>query len=175
MRAQQKYSLVARLFHWLTAVLVIGMIGLGVYMEDLPLSMEKIKVYNIHKSVGVCVFVITVLRILWRLRHPAPALPSEMRRWERIAAHASHFCLYGLLLFMPAVGMLHSWAANFPVVIFDVFTLPALIGPDETLKNALSWTHYLGSLAFAGLISVHVVAALKHHIINKDDVMRRMF
>ena len=94
MRAQQKYSLVARLFHWLTAVLVIGMIGLGVYMEDLPLSMEKIKVYNIHKSVGVCVFVITVLRILWRLRHPAPALPSEMRRWERIAAHASHFCLW---------------------------------------------------------------------------------
>jgi cytochrome b561 len=169
-----KYSRTARGFHWITVVLVIVMMGVGVYMAGLPLSMEKIKIYNIHKSIGFCILILTVLRLFWRLQNPPPPLPETMKAWEISAAHGAHLALYGLLIAMPVVGMMHSWAANFPVVIFDLFTLPSLMAPDESLKGVLKLAHKIGAIAFAVLILVHALAALKHHWIEKDDVLRRM-
>ncbi len=174
MSGEMKYSRTARLFHWLTVLLVLAMFGIGIYMADLPLSMEKIKIYNIHKSIGFCVLIVTLLRLMWRMRTPPPALPETMKDWERKAAHLAHVGLYCLLIGMPVVGVLHSWAANFPVVIFDLFTIPSLLTPDEALKKTLGLTHFLGAIALGGLIVLHVLAALKHHFVEKDDVLRRM-
>ncbi len=168
------YGLAAQGFHWLVAALVLTTIGIALYMTGLPLSPDKIKVYNLHKSIGVTILALAVLRLLWRLASPAPPLPADMAPWERRAARASHVALYGLLFAQPAIGVLHSNAASFPVVVFGVFALPAVIGPDAELKQVLEVVHRWLGRGFLGLICLHVAAALRHHFVLKDDIMRRM-
>ncbi len=169
-----RYGALAQLFHWVTVALVIALIVIAAYMTDLPLGPEKLKVYNLHKSLGVTVLALTVLRMVWRWLSPAPPLPPDMAPWERLAAKTSHLLLYLLLLAQPITGILHSWAANFPVVIFGTLTLPNLTGPAPGLKDFLEETHHLMGWALCGLFLVHAGAALRHHFELKDDVLRRM-
>ncbi len=168
------YGWLAQLFHWVTAVLVFALIGIALYMDGLPLGPEAIKIYNIHKSIGVTVLALTLLRLAWRQIAPPPPLPPGMAGWEVAAARASHFLLYALLLAQPAVGVVHSWSANFPVVIFGLFALPNLTGPNEPLKEALGLAHFVLGWALAGLVLVHIGAALRHHFWLKDTVLARM-
>ena len=169
-----RYGALAQLLHWLVAVLVLGLIAVGWYMTGLPLAPETIKVYNLHKSFGVLVLTLMVLRLLWRLASPAPPLPATMSGAERAAAKASHLLLYLLLFAQPVIGILHSNAANFPIVVFDSVTLPALIGPDDALKKTLATVHFVSGWSILALVGLHVAAALRHHIVLKDDVLRRM-
>ena len=97
-----------------------------------------------------------------------------MPDWERRAAKASHFLLYAILLIQPLVGVLHSWAANFPIVVFGWFTLPNLTGANKALEDILAWTHGTLGWSLVGLVLLHVAAALRHHFVVKDDVLRRM-
>lgn len=170
----RRYGLAAMGFHWLVAALILATIAIAWYMTGLPLSPEKIKVYNLHKSIGVTILALAVLRLLWRLVSPAPPLPGGMAAWERRAAHASHVALYGLLFAQPVIGILHSNAASFPVVVFGLFTLPAAIGPDAELKKLLEAVHGWLGWGFLGLICLHAAAALRHHFLLKDDILRRM-
>ena len=168
------YGALAQGFHWLIFALIVALFAIGWYMEDLPLGPDKIKIYNLHKSIGVLVLSLAVLRLLWRFITPPPPLPSGMADWERRAAAASHVMLYLLIFAQPVIGILHSNAANFPVVVFGSLTLPAVIGPSEALKKALGAAHYWGSWAILGMVVLHAGAALRHHFVVKDDVLRRM-
>lgn len=170
----RRYGGVAQGLHWLIAALVIAMFGLGWTMDDLPLGPDKIRVFNIHKSIGVTILALMVLRLLWRWHSPPPPLPAAMPGWERRAAQASHFLFYLLLLVQPVIGILHTNAANFPLVVYGSLVLPAVIGPDEAFKQALEAAHGLVANAIALLVLVHAGAALRHHFLVKDDVLRRM-
>ncbi len=174
MRAPERYGAVAQGLHWLIAALILLMFGLGWYMVRLPLSQQKFDLYQLHKWFGVTIFGLAALRLLWRLFRPAPPLPASMPAWERTAARTSHGLLYALLFVQPTVGFLQSNAANFPVVLWGVLPLPALIGPDEPLSETLLQVHHLGAFVFMLLVLVHVAAALRHHFLLKDDVLRRM-
>lgn len=172
--SEHRYGVLAQSLHWVIAALVLTMIAVGWYMTGLPLAPETIKVYNLHKSIGVLVLALMVLRLVWRLITPAPALPDSLAGAERIAAKASHLLLYLLLFAQPLIGILHSNAANFPIVVFDSVTLPALIGPDDAFKKILSTVHFVTGWSILALVCLHVAAALRHHILLKDDILRRM-
>lgn len=168
------YGGVAQVFHWAIAALVIGIIALGFYMEDLPLGPQKFELYQIHKSLGLTVLGLVVLRVLWRLFNPPPPLPEDLGGLEKRAAKASHLLLYVLLFAQPAVGFLQSNAANFPVVYWGFLPLPALIGPNEAIADDLLTLHAALGILFATLVIVHSIAALRHHFLLRDDVLRRM-
>lgn len=169
-----RYGAVAQVFHWLIAVLIFIMLALGNYMEDLPLGTRKLELYQLHKSIGITIGILVVLRLLWRLSHPPPALPAGMKPWERLAAGVVHGLLYMMLFVMPLIGFLQSNAANFPVVLWGFVPLPPLIGPDEALSETLVNLHGIGGNLLAVLVIIHVAAALRHHFMLKDDVLRRM-
>ncbi|MGI9484629.1 MAG: cytochrome b/b6 domain-containing protein [Geminicoccaceae bacterium] len=173
--SSQGYGGIARVFHWLTALLILALFALGWYMTDLePSDPSTFNLYQIHKSIGVTVFTLALLRLAWRLTHKAPPWPEHMATWERFAATGAHWALYGLILLQPLLGVLQSNAANFPIVFWGHFELPALIGPSETLDYVLKQLHHLLANALAGLVLLHVGAALRHHIQLKDSVLRNM-
>jgi cytochrome b561 len=172
--ASRRYGPVAQGLHWLVAALVLVMFGLGFYMVRLPLSLEKFNLYQLHKWLGLTVFGLAAVRLLWRLWHPAPPLPAAMPGWERTAARSSHALLYALLFLQPVIGFLQSNAANFPIVLWGVLPLPPLIGPDERLSEILLQAHHIGAFLFTTVVAVHVGAALRHHLLLHDDVLRRM-
>ena len=174
LRARERYGAVAQALHWLIAALVLLMFGLGPYMVGLPLSQEKFDLYQLHKWFGVTIFGLAALRLMWRLWRPAPPLPASMPAWERTAARTSHGLLYGLLFVQPVIGFLQSNAANFPVVLWGVLPLPPLIAPDEPLSETLLQAHHVVGFLFMVVVLVHVLAALRHHFLLHDDVLRRM-
>jgi cytochrome b561 len=170
----ERYGPVAQALHWLIAALIFVMLGLGYYMEDLPEGTGKLELYGLHKSIGITIALLAALRLVWRLLNPPPPLPAGMRPWERRAAGIVHASLYLMLFMQPLVGFLQSNAAGVPVVLWGFVLLPALIGPDEALGETLIGVHAVGGNLLAILVIVHVAAALRHHFVLKDDVLRRM-
>lgn len=172
--SSDRYGVITRGFHWVMALGIIGMLIAGFYMEGLPLSPAKFDWYNWHKSVGSILIVLVVLRYGWRLNNPVPKLPDDMKWHEKLAAHGGHMGLYGLMLAMPLSGWLMSSAAGFPVSVFGWFTLPNLIAADKELTETFKEAHELLAFAIIGLASIHALAALYHHFIRKDYILRRM-
>lgn len=170
----QHYTKLAKLFHWLTAVAVIGMLGLGWYMTSLELSPFMLKVFSWHKWIGICILILTVLRLIWRFRHPAPPLPDDIPPVLRLSANAGHVMLYGLLIGLPLAGWIHSSAAGFPVVWFSVIPLPDLVGPSKPTSDVFSWLHWAGGLLLIALLIAHIGAAIWHHTVKHDDILVRM-
>jgi cytochrome b561 len=170
----ERYGPVAQALHWLIAALIFVMLGLGYYMEDLPEGTGKLELYGLHKSIGITVALLAALRLVWRLFHPPPSLPAGMRSWERRAAGVVHALLYLMLFVQPLIGFLQSNAAGAPVGLWGFWLLPPLIGPDEPLSETLAGLHTVGGNFLAILVIVHVGAALRHHFVLKDDVLRRM-
>jgi cytochrome b561 len=169
----ERYGLVAQLFHWLVVILIITQFVLASFMDDLPLK-QKVATINWHKWVGMTVLMLAVLRLLWRLMNPVPALPSSSPSWQRFAAHASHFLLYTLIFLTPLAGWLMSSARNFPVSWFGVFTFPDLISPNRALYERLHDAHEVLATTLFIVATIHLLAALKHHFIDRDNVLRRM-
>jgi cytochrome b561 len=162
--------------HWLTVLAIIGLGIVGTQMDDLPTGMLKVKVYGLHKSVGLTVLGLTVLRLGWRVFAGAPAL-VPMPRWQRFAAHGSHIALYGLLLAMPLSGwLLHSASssAGYALRWFGLFRVPSLVAYDPAIKHAAHDVHEALFKLILLVAAVHVAAALKHHFVNRDSTLRRM-
>jgi cytochrome b561 len=168
------YTRTAKGLHWLIALLMLGLLGLGFYMHDLPLSPEKLQLYAWHKWAGVTVFLLVILRLAWRVTHQPPALPAGMPKWQQWAAHATHVLLYVLMLAIPLSGWLMSSAKGFQTVWFGVLPLPDLLAKDKALGDLLATLHVSLNLLLVALLVAHVGASLKHHFINKDDVLLRM-
>lgn len=169
-----RYTRTARLLHWLMAALLIGLLGLGFYMHDLPLSPEKLQLYAWHKWAGVSAFLLAALRLGWRLTHTPPTLPGSMPVAHRLAAHAGHALLYVLMFAIPLSGWLMSSAKGFQTVWFGILPLPDLLSKDKALGDLLAQAHLILNLAFVAILAGHIGAALKHHFIDRDDILTRM-
>lgn len=174
MTAIQKYTLPARLLHWLVALGIIAAFALALSFDDMPLSPGKLKLINYHKWIGITVLALAALRLLWRLGHRPPALPAHMAAWEKLAAHAGHALLYLLMFGVPLGGWLYSSAKGYPVVWLGLLPLPNLMDKNEALAGTLKTLHMLGGWSVIALAVLHAAAALKHHFIDRDDVLRRM-
>jgi cytochrome b561 len=169
-----RYNSIAQIFHWVTAALIITQFVLARMAKDLPLGGRKLELLARHKSVGMTVFMLAVLRLAWRLFKKAPPLPANMPKLERLGAHLSHWALYALIFLMPVTGWLMSSAKNYSVSWFHLFTWPNLIAPNERAFEVLKTVHdSLATVLFVVAI-VHMLAALKHHFWHKDDVLKRM-
>ena len=168
------YTPVAKGLHWLMAVLILGLLALGIYMSDLPLSPQKLTLYSWHKWAGVTVFLLVWVRLLWRVMHRPPALPASMAPLMRLAAHAGHGVLYLLMVAIPLSGWLMSSAKGFQTVWFGVLPIPDLLGRDKALGDLLQQVHEALNVLLMLTLAGHVGAALWHHFVLKDDTLRRM-
>ena len=168
------YTRTAKVLHWLMAVLLFGLLALGSYMQDLPLSPEKLQFYSWHKWAGVSAFLLVLLRLLWRITHRPPALPETMPKLLQFAAHAGHLALYGLMLAIPLSGWLMSSAKGFQTVWFGVLPIPDLLDKNKELGDLLQTVHMSLNLLFVVVLLGHIGAALKHHFIDKDDILIRI-
>lgn len=168
------YTKTARALHWAMAVLLIGLIVWGFYMSDLPLSPDKLKFYAWHKWAGVSAFVLVGVRLLWRGMHPPPAWPQSMPRATQWAAHAGHGLLYLLMIVLPLSGWLMSSAKGFQTVYLGVLPIPDLIAKNKDLGEVLAGVHKSLVLLFMAVLAGHIGAALKHHFIDRDDILTRM-
>ena len=169
-----RYTRTAVTLHWIIALLIFAAFPLGVYMHDLPLSPNKLRLYSWHKWTGVTIFLLALLRISWRSTHRPPPLPAAMPSWEKFAAHAIHNLLYVLILAIPLSGWLMSSAKGVQTVWFGVLPLPDLVSKDKALGDSLKAVHESFNFLLFGLVLAHVGAALKHHFIEHDDILARM-
>ncbi len=169
-----RYSGVAIGLHWLIAIAIVGSFSVGLYMADLPLSPQKLKLYSWHKWAGVTIFLFVVVRLGWRLLHRPPELPAAMPAWQRKVAEATHVLLYLLMFAIPISGWLMSSAKGFQTVYFGVLPLPDLLVKNKELGDLLEEVHSLLNFSMAALVVAHLGAALKHHFLDRDDVLTRM-
>jgi cytochrome b561 len=169
-----RYNAVAQTLHWVIAGLIVGQFVLGRMAESLPLGLHKLALLARHKSFGMTILMLAVVRLLWRLTHSAPPLPAGMTTLERAAARGTHAALYALLFAMPLTGWLMSSAKNYSVSWFGLFTWPNLIGRNEAAFDVLRTTHDTLSDVLFAVVVLHILAALKHHFWNRDDVLTRM-
>ncbi|MCA8908989.1 MAG: cytochrome b [Rhodospirillaceae bacterium] len=171
----EKYGAVAKTLHWLIALVIFGMIGLGLYMEDLPRGPQQYEFIQLHKSFGITLLALVVLRLLWRLGNPAPPLPLTTKGYEKFLAHLVHVLLYVAMIVFPLSGWIMISASDFPTgEVFGLFTIPDLIGTDREIGDIAYKVHETMLWVIAGLLALHILGALKHHFISKDDVLRRM-
>ncbi|MBA1147985.1 cytochrome b [Ectothiorhodospiraceae bacterium WFHF3C12] len=172
--SDQHWGLVAQLLHWLIAVLIVVMAALGWYMTTLKISPTMFELYALHKSIGITILTLVVLRVAWRASNPTPALPGHMRTTERRLAHITHGLLYLILFAMPISGYVINSAAAFPLKVFGLFTIPNVIPENEAVKEAAQAFHETLIWVLIGILVLHVAGALKHHFVDRDNVLRRM-
>ena len=173
-----KYSLPAVLLHWLLAMGLVGLFAAGLFMADLPVSPLRLKLFNWHKWAGICVLTLSVLRLVWRLTHQPPPLPDEIQQhmpaWQQLAHQATQYLMYALFFIVPLVGWAYSSASGYPVVVFGVLPLPDFVTTDKALAELIKPWHEISAFALAGLVGLHVAAALKHQFVDKHALLQRM-
>lgn len=180
-----RYTTVAIILHWLIAILLVSLIAVGWWMEDLgeaaragEISFDFTRaVYNWHKTIGILVLLLSLARLGWRFTHPVPALPSTMKSWEALGARAAHIGFYVVMIGMPLIGWAMVSHSSLPTRLFNVegFNLPGLPVPEsEFLHEALESAHSAGAWVIIVLLVLHAGAALKHHFLDRDGVLNRM-
>lgn len=171
-----RYAASSRWLHWLTALLLAVIIPAGIWIRYFEPADQafKMRLYNVHESLGVLVFLLVLLRVVNRRLHPPPPLPQDMPAAMRLAAHATHIGLYALLLLMPLTGFLATNAWGFPLSVFNVLPIPSPLGKDEALAKVLSFLHWCGAIAIGLLILGHLAGVVHHTFIRRDGLLRRM-
>jgi cytochrome b561 len=172
--AFQRYTGVAIALHWLIAAAILGTFLLGQYMTNLQLSPAKLKLYSYHKWIGVTIFLLVLARLAWRVAHRPPPPPVSMPAWQHSAAGIAHFFLYALTLAIPISGWLMSSASGFQVVYLSVIPIPDLLAKDKDMAEQFKQLHEALNWLMVLVVALHVAAALKHHLFDRDDVLRRM-
>lgn len=173
--SETRYTVTAATLHWVVAVMVLVMIVLGWSMQAIPKVPvgPRVNAFNLHKSIGLTILALMVLRTAWRATHPAPGLPP-MPAWQARTAHVVHFLLYVCLFIQPLTGYLGSAFSGYPVKIFG-FVLPAWAPKNDAVKEAMSVAHLLNSCVLVACIVLHLAGALKHTLIDRDGLIRRMW
>jgi cytochrome b561 len=175
MEPSSRYTRTAVVLHWLLVAALLAQIGFGWFLGEVPRGTPARTIYvNLHKSTGMVIGVIILLRLYWRLTHPAPPLPSFMPLWERVAAHWSHVLLYVCMIVMPLSGYVASNFSKYGVNFFNSIKLPPWGVDDSAIYNVFNTTHVITSFIFVTLIAVHVLAALQH-LFRRDGVFTRMW
>nr|VFK66709.1 MAG: Cytochrome b561 [Candidatus Kentron sp. UNK]VFK72180.1 MAG: Cytochrome b561 [Candidatus Kentron sp. UNK] len=173
-RNEQGIHIISRGLHWLLAILMIGLIWVGWHMVGLDYYDKWYHTaLSVHRAVGITVLVLAVTALGWRLMVPPGFVPT-IRRWERIAASVTHAILYGMMIALPIIGYLISTSAGAPIPMFGWLEVPVWIVVDEATRNTAVVAHYYLAYATALLVIVHILAALKHHFVDRDDTLRRM-
>ena len=176
MSAALRYAVVSRWLHWLTALLIAVIIPVGLWIKYFEPANEafKLRLYNIHESLGVIVFAIVLIRIVNRYFNPPPPLPADTPSLIRIAAHVNHIGLYALLILMPITGFLATNAWGFPLSVFGVLPLPVPLGKNEEIAKVLSLLHWCGALTIILLIAAHLGGVIYHTFIRRDGLLQRI-
>ena len=171
----ERYDRVAITLHWVVAVLVLCQISLGWWMSELPKAPAGLRAgwFNLHKSIGLTIGLLVLFRLAWRIGHRPPPLPESMPRWQVRAARASHVLLYAALIVQPLVGYLGSSFTKYPIRYFG-FTLPHWGWDAPALKELCSAVHFSLACLITALVALHIAAALKHLLVNRDGVFQRM-
>lgn len=176
--APARYTATAKLLHWILALALIAAIGIGLYMVSLSFSPQRLKLYNWHKWLGVSILALSLLRLGWRLANKPPALPAtmaaKMPAWQHKAHHGTHHALYALFFLVPLLGWAYSSAAGFPIVFLGLVPLPDWVPVSPALAETIKPLHQWSAYALAGLIVLHIAAALKHQFIDRDGLLLRM-
>ena len=170
----RSWGSLSKTLHWLIVLLIINQWVIAERADALPLGAAKLQALSWHKSFGMTIFALALIRLVWRWLNPVPTLDGKAKGWERMLAHLSHLLLYALIFAMPLTGWLMSSARNFPVSWFGLFQFPDLVSPDKALFERM---HSLHGTLFAALVVVallHIAGALKHHFIDRNDVLKRM-
>jgi len=174
MQDESGYPRPSRWLHWLSALIVLGLIPVGLTMMRIGDGATKNQLYELHKSFGMIVFVLAALRVAARLAWGAPPPYSGLTRAQRIASAATHHLLYLLLFAMPILGFVGTSMCCAPVQLFGTFAVPFRFeGTQDTVKTIL-WLHGLGGFAMMALVGLHIAGALYHLVLRRDGVMARM-
>ncbi|MEQ1883052.1 MAG: cytochrome b [Burkholderiales bacterium] len=175
MNSPARYTRPAIAFHWIVSIAVLTLIGLGLYMVDIPRGTpERAFFYNLHKSIGVTVAIVILVRLWWRTKNPPPPLPASMPAWQVTASKISHALLYVCLVVMPISGFSASQFTKYGVTYFGLFKIPPMGTEDKEIYEMLQGIHEIASEVLIVLLVIHIAAALKHLIIDKDGVFQRM-
>jgi cytochrome b561 len=166
------FGFMAISLHWLMALLIIGLCIAGLYMVQLPISLQKLKYYGLHKEIGLLVLGLAIIRLAWRLINITPNL--DIPWWEKLIARLVHWAFYLFMIAMPITGWMMSSALGLPVSFFGIFVMPNIVTPNQELGQLLITIHHWLGFALMGLIVLHAAAAFKHHFVDKDDILRRM-
>ncbi len=167
------YGSVAKFFHWLIFFLVFLMLCVGFFMDDISDKALRSEIVNLHKLTGLTILILMVLRLLWTLVNPKPALPLGTPDWQKSAERTVQFLIYATLIAMPIVGWVMVVAGGHPPHIFD-FMLRLPIAQSKAVRNIGGDIHFYLAWVIILLVSIHILAALYHHFIKKDEVLRRM-
>ena len=175
--SNSEYTSTAKLLHWLVAGLVVVqfvLANLGERAEDADDLVRELALFANHRSVGITILTLIVIRLLWRWRNPAPRLPETVPRWQVTASRVSHYSLYGILLAMPVSGWLMSSAADVSVTWFNLVQMPDFVAVNHELHETFEEVHKLLAKLLFVIASLHILAALKHGVFDKDGVLQRM-
>jgi cytochrome b561 len=173
--APASYTTGAIALHWLIAALLFGQVAFGWFLESIPRGIPARGLYvNLHKSTGILLGLLVLIRIFWRLTHPAPRLPSFMPAWERVVARWNQFGLYACMLLMPLSGYIASNFSKHGVKLFNAIVLPPWGTDNQGIYSAFNTTHVVTSYLFVALIVVHLLGATRH-VLRRDGILARMW
>jgi cytochrome b561 len=172
---------IAKTLHWIIAAAIIFMLGLGWIMGGMPNGADKFAAFQLHKSIGITIMLLALVRLAWRWTHRPPALPDDMQRWEKAAAHGGHVLLYMLMIGMPFVGwiIVSCSSLNLPTILFGIVPWPHLpvlpeLADKKDIGHLAGTVHGFLAWVIAVVVCIHAGAALKHHFIDRNDVLMRM-
>jgi len=170
----ETYGIVAKIFHWLMAVLIITMIIAGIAMTELKPGPWKWYVYGLHKSTGLLLLGLVIVRFAWRLTNKIPELPNNLPQWMQNSSVFSHNMLYFFMVASPMTGIVMSLFSGHTITFYSLFTIPVIQQESSLFSHFAHEAHHFLGYAWVALLSVHVTAALFHHYIFKDDILKRM-
>ena len=170
----KEYGMNARAFHWVMALLMIGLLGLGFFMDHLKPDPFKFELYGLHKSFGILVLFLVLLRVSWRFISVVPEGLSTHAKWERFLAVTIHIVLYICMIGMPLSGWVMSSSGGHDVSVFGLFNMPEIIGENKEVSGLSKTAHKLFAYGLLGAVALHILGALKHHILDGDSTLRRM-
>jgi cytochrome b561 len=180
--SERRWGSVAQTLHWVIAALIVVQFTLALLAdragelkrEHPAAALEQLALLARHKSFGITILGLALIRLVWRATSPVPRMPRTMPLWQVGAARISHFLLYGFLFALPITGWIMSSASNYPVSWFGLVKLPDLVAPDRALHETFVEVHHFLAWSLLTIASLHVLAALKHHFFDRDDVLKRM-
>lgn len=170
----ERWGAVSQLFHWACAALVVALGSLGLYMTSVSSPVARIRLYALHKSLGITLLALVLLRLLWRFSRAAPQLAPGTPLHLRRAAGGVHAFLYTLMIAMPLTGWLANSSAGYPLQWFRLFNLPAIARKDPAVNDTATLLHEAGFWVLAALVAGHVLAAIFHHVFLDDGTLQRM-
>ncbi|QPF82699.1 cytochrome b [Bradyrhizobium genosp. L] len=165
----------ARAFHWVLGIAIIGMLAYGWWMNHFPARADRYFYRSIHADIGYLVLLLTVLRLVWRGVNPTPELPADIPTWQRIAARVSHIALYLVTILVALLGWAHSGSRTPDYSsFFGLFHVPQITSPDKAAADAFEHRHIFFAYVLMALVALHLLAVAYHHFVRRDRVAARM-